>query len=173
MKLGLIPIRLTLEELCLSALMEAADAIDMAQDRAAFTDAMDHNYRIWLVMNEVGARDCWGIPPSGDVDFVLNRSATQGIGVNDGEIEAIITINRRVAKQLAAGGDVERIRTRIRLAYREGDGRGFIPWILEKMYEKSRLKSFFDPNGGQEAFHPVSYAAALECTSGGHGMKHR
>jgi hypothetical protein len=157
-----IPTRMTVKELCVAALMEAADGIEAARDEAAFRDAMDGNHRLWLAVREVSAVDGWAMPSFRDTDFVIHFSARLGSGVNDADVEAIIAINRRVAASLADHGDIACAGSGIRLAYREGGGGGYVPWMLEQIYKKGRLRSIFDPTSEQARLHPTIRAAALK-----------
>lgn len=159
---GFIPIRLTLAEICVAALMEAADGIEAARDEAAFMDALDGNHRLWLAVRDFGATAGWAEPSSRDAEFVISHSSGLGRGINDADVDAIIVINRHVAGKLAAGGDIPRVRARIRLAYREGGGGGFIPWMLGQIYKKGRLRSVFDPASEQGRLCPMIRAAALK-----------
>jgi len=142
-----IPIRLTLTEICAAALMETADSIDAARDTAAFVTALDGNHRLWLAMREVGMADGWTVPSSRDSEFAILRSSSLGRGVTDANVEALVAVNRRVAEKMAGNADIERIRTRVRLAYRENGGGGFVSWLLGGMRRKERLGTPSAPTG--------------------------
>lgn len=149
-----IPIQLTLAEICVAALTEAADGIEEARDMAAFLDALDINHRLWLAMREVGP------PEARDTEFAIARSSRLGRGVNDAEVEALVAINRRLAEELAANGAIGRIRTRVRLAYREDGGGGFVPWLLTQMNKKGRLRSLFIRTAERGASRPATEPAS-------------
>jgi len=140
-----IPIRLTIAEICLAALMEAADGIEAAHDTAAFQAALDSNHRLWLAMRALGERDGGAVPSFRDSEFSILESSRLGVGVTDATIETLVAINRRMANALGANGDIPRIRTRVRLAYRESCGGGLIPWLLAQMNRKDHLRSLFVP----------------------------
>jgi len=158
---GFIPSRPALERLCLAVLVEAADSIEAAKDEAAFLDALDGNHRIWLAVREASAMNDWAMPSSHDAEFVIQHSSSRVNGISDAEVEAIITINRRVAEHLADGDDMAGILNSIRLIYREGGGGGYIPWMLGQIYKKGRLRSAFDPTSEHGRLHPAIRAAAL------------
>ncbi|CUW39653.1 conserved protein of unknown function [Magnetospirillum sp. XM-1] len=159
---ALMQTRPSLSEFCIAALMEAADGIEAANDTAAFKDALNANFRVWLVVRECGVGNGWAVPTSREAEFVIQGSSGQGRGVNDDDIGAIIAINRRVAHGLAAGGDIARIRTRAVLAYREGGGGGgFAPWMVGQIYEKGCLRSAFDPTSEHGRLRPIIRAAAV------------
>ena len=162
MSLDFTPVPLTVANFCLTALVAAADAVEAARDKAAFTDALDCNHRIWLAVREVSALNGWSMPSSYDAEFVIEHSSSRGNGINDAEIEAIIAINRRVADHLADGDVLARIMTSIRLIYREGGGGEYIPWILGQIYKMGRLRSAFDPTSEQGRLRPTIRAAALK-----------
>ncbi len=138
---NIIPLRLTVVELCIAALMEAAEVIEAAHDAAAFLTALDGNHRLWLAVGEAVGTNGWTEPSRRDIEFAIDRSSTLGRGVKDADVEAMVAINRRMAEQLAVRIDVVRIRTRARLAYREGGGGGFFTWLLGQMNRKARIRS--------------------------------
>lgn len=147
-----IPIRLSLAEVCAAALMEAADDIEEAHAAAAFMDALDSNHRLWLAVRELGVIDGWILPPRRDADFAIQRSSRLGRGVTDAEVAALVAINRRMADHLTANGDVTRVRTRVRLAYREGGGGvGFVPWLLSQMHKMDRVRALVAPAADRRA----------------------
>lgn len=154
-----IPIRLTLVEICVTALMEAADGLDRAHDVAAFLDALEDSHVLWLAVQQVGARNGWAVPSPRDAEFVILCSSRLGRGVTDADVEALVTINRRVAQELAANGDIARIRTRVRQAYREDGGSGFVPWLQTQMNKKDRLRSLAAPTAERGANRPAIASA--------------
>lgn len=166
MKPGCIPIRLSLAEVCAAALMEAADSIETARDVGAFVDALDGNHRLWLVLRDIESREDWVAPPVRDAEFATENSSGLGKGLSDATIDSVIAINRKIALDLTLGGDITRICSRVRLAYREsGGGGGFAAWTLIQIYKKSRLKSVFSSGSPPRSCHPAIRAAAVRAAS--------
>jgi len=149
-----IPIRLTLAEICVAALTEAADAIDAAHDMAAFVTALDSNHRLWLALREVG------MAADRDSEFAILRSSSHGHGLSDATVSALAGLNRRLAAELAANGDVARICTRVRLAYRERGHGGFVAWLLNEIHSKDRLGAVFAPAAAGRVGAPLRAATA-------------
>jgi hypothetical protein len=137
-----IPVRLTLAEICVSCLVEAAILLETADDTDAFLTALDTNHRVWLSLVDVALRNGWDIPDRRLAEFVMATSCKCGCGVADEEVEALIEIGHRTAGQLAKGRDVAGIRRRAELAWRE-IGRthrlALLPWLLAEMARKARL----------------------------------
>lgn len=96
------------------------------------------------------------------------RSSKLGRGISDADVEALVAINRRLAGELAgelaAKGDIARSRTRVRLAYREVGGGGFIPWLLTQLDRKGRLRCLFVPAAERGAGRPMIGASASHLT---------
>lgn len=134
---NVIPIRLVLTDICVTALLEIADGLEDAHDMACYLEAMDSNHRLWRAVTELGATEGWIVPHHSE--FAIHLSSTGGRGVDDGDIDALVAINRRMARSLAGTGDIARIRTRVRLAYRESGCNGFCPWLLAQMDKKVRV----------------------------------
>ncbi|KIL99592.1 hypothetical protein CCC_04108 [Paramagnetospirillum magnetotacticum MS-1] len=144
-----------LAEICAAALIEAAECIEAARDVGAFVDALDGNHRLWLILRDIEARDDWIAPSIQDTEFATMNSAALGMGISDAVVGAVVVINRQIAGQLACGADLDGIRARVRLAYREsGGGSGFAPWALAQIYTRSRRRSAFprtEQRGGCQA----------------------
>lgn len=167
---GCIPIRLNLGEICAAALMEAADGIEAARDVGAFVDALDGNHRLWLVLRDMETREDWIAPPIREAEFATLNSAGLGKGLSDAAIDSVIAINRKIALELTVGGDIARICSRVRLAYREsGAGGGFAAWTLAQIYKKSRLRSVFSSASPPRDCRPAIRAAAARIVTELHG----
>jgi len=136
-----IPIRLSLADICVSALMEAADGLEEARDVAAFLDALENSRHLWLAVREACAKSGWAVPSPSDAEFIVHCSSRLGRGVTDADIDAMVAIKRRVARELAANNDIARIRTRARLAYREDGSGGFNSWLVSQMNKTHRLQA--------------------------------
>lgn len=140
-----IPIRLTMVEICVAALMESAETIEAAHDAAAFLAALSGNHRLWLAIRGIALKNDWSAPSLRNIEFAISRSSGLGRAVTDADVETLVAINRQVAFDLMTDGDIPRIRTRARLAYREGSGGGFIPWLVNEMATKDRLRVLVAP----------------------------
>ena len=116
---GIIPVRLSVEEICAAALMDAADNLDVADDARTFVDALEENHRLWLILRDVDlpARESAHATHDGDCAFTI--PAVQGRCTSDAAVSAMIAINQRIAARFAAGIDLENIRARVRLVHRE------------------------------------------------------
>ena len=133
------PIRPTLAEICAAAMVEAADAIEAACDAATFLAALGYNHRLWLAVRGLADQQDWPLPSPRDVHFAIRRSARLGRGLADADIEALVAINHHAAEELAGGGDMAGIRSRVRLAYRRrGRGDGFLAWLLGRIGPRGR-----------------------------------
>lgn len=137
---GFIPIRLTLPEICAASLMEAADGIEAARDTTAFQNALAGNHAIWLQVREVVVRHGWGRPPLRDCDIAIAHLARLGRDVTDADVNAVMAINRRTAADLAGCGNLDRVRTRIRLAHAESGSGDFLAWLLIQVTRRNGLQ---------------------------------
>ncbi len=137
-----IPIRLTLAESGAVALAEIAHDLDAALDAMAFLVALDNNHRLWLTLSDVAHRCGWRAPDRRLASFVTATSCQAGRGVDDEAVEALIGINLDVATELAAGQDMDTIRRRALLAWREAapsHGLDMERWLIGEMARKSRM----------------------------------
>jgi hypothetical protein len=137
-----IPVRLSLEESSAAALLEAAEELSAARDAEHFVEALNTNHRVWLALTDIAGRTAWGVPNPRMVDFVVATSCKAGHGVRDGDIEALIGINRDLSERLAAGRDLAAIRRRAELAWRESAAAASVPlhrWLIDEMERKARM----------------------------------
>ncbi len=135
-----IPVRLTLEESSAVALATAARHLDAAQDADDFAAALDNNHRLWLLLCEIGDRNCWAATDRRLTDFVVATSRKAGRGVDDDHVEALIDINRSVSARLTAGRDLSAIQRRAMLAWQEsGWVQSLERWLLAEIQRKSRM----------------------------------
>ncbi len=73
-------------------------------------------------------------------------------------MEALVAKNRHVAEILLPNHDMGRVRTRVRLAYRESGSGGFVPWLLAQMDKKARLRSQFVPIPASDTGSAAAFA---------------
>ncbi|MGE5504906.1 MAG: flagellar biosynthesis regulator FlaF [Actinomycetota bacterium] len=134
--------KLSLAESGAVALEDAADELNAASDSHEFLSALDFNHRLWLALTEIARDQGWTWPDRRQADFVVNITCRAGRGVRDDDVEALISINRELSRTLAAGRDLDGIRRRVVLAWRErGSGYG-IPldaWLLAEMRRKAHI----------------------------------
>ena len=135
-----IPVRLDVVDICIAALIHAADGIEAAADKDSFVSALADNHHVWMALREGGLNDDWfAAPGSRDARFAILTSSGHGRRISDGNVEALIAINRRVAGELAGGRDIDRIRARAWLGYQDGNEGGFLPWLTAQLSKKRRL----------------------------------
>lgn len=109
---------LNLAESSAVALTEAADELAAATSPAAFLAALDSNHRVWTALEHISRHRGWKIPERRLALFALNTSARGGRRVTDAHIEALIRVDREVSHALA-GGEIESLRARARLLWRQ------------------------------------------------------
>ncbi|MEW5727349.1 MAG: hypothetical protein AB1918_05940 [Pseudomonadota bacterium] len=83
-----------------SALAEIADRLDNCRDAASFVAALQDQGRLWRDMLAVGHALGCRIPDA-MAEFVAAATGHARAGVDDHEVEAMISINRRLAEELA------------------------------------------------------------------------
>lgn len=137
-----IPIRLSAEEICAAALMDAADNLDLAADVHAFIGALEENHRLWLILRDTDMAKAWITPATRNADFLSMGFADQGRCASDAAVSAMIAINQQIAERFAAGENMESIRARVRLAHREsGTAGGLVLWTLAQIVNLGRRNS--------------------------------
>jgi len=81
-----------------------------ADDAKAFVAALEMNGTVWREIETYSAAMGWRVPKK-TVDFALAASARARRGVDDSDVEALITINMRVAGKIdqacTPGGDLD------------------------------------------------------------------
>ncbi|HIJ61879.1 MAG TPA: hypothetical protein HPQ04_04230 [Rhodospirillaceae bacterium] len=141
-----IPIRLTLAELCVAALMQAADDLNAARDHAAFLEALANNYCLWQALTEAGEKNRQVVLSPRDCEFVLRRSSCVGHSLSDADVETLCAINRRISRDIARNIDIPRVRARAELAHQEAHGDGFMTWLLGEAHRKIWMETHAPPN---------------------------
>lgn len=140
-KISEVSRHLSLAETGALVLADAARDLDHADDAQKFLGALDRNRRIWKSIGRLAASRSWSVPDHRMVAYALRTTGqasgpTPGQIGHDDHIHALIDINRRVSKALAAGGDIERIRERAHAIW-EGRGRphgeDMDHWLLAEM----------------------------------------
>lgn len=125
--------QLSLAESGALALDEAAAALDGAIDSATFLDALARNRRVWRAIKDIAHRERWNVPSVRQTAFALGTTAKSA--VSDGDVHALVAVNRRVSSALAGGG-LEAIRQRAyflweRSGHPQGQALDF--WLLAEM----------------------------------------
>ncbi|MDO8605652.1 MAG: hypothetical protein Q7R40_03870 [Phaeospirillum sp.] len=90
---------------------------------------------------EVARHNKWEILDHRTSEFVMSTLRKCGCGIVDSDIEALIAINLGTSRHLASGRDVEQIRRRARLAWRESNRSGNTPlesWLIDQIERKAR-----------------------------------
>lgn len=95
---------LSLEERGARALEAAADKLDDARNAKDFRIAMEHNYRLWRALRDIALRQSWATPNSRMADYAMSTTGSQGCGVDDDHVSALVDLNRRVSRALATDG---------------------------------------------------------------------
>ncbi|MDA8229801.1 MAG: DUF2934 domain-containing protein [Magnetospirillum sp.] len=124
---------LSLEESGALALADAAQALDKADDTAAFLRALKDNHRLWTVLRNIAENRNWPVPDRRQTDFALVTSGESGI--SDDKVHALVEMNRRVSAELA-GGDIQRIRERAYFIWESlgrPQGQALDHWLLAEM----------------------------------------
>ena len=124
---------LSLAESGALALDHAASVLDHAVDGPAFMRALAHNRRVWSALRDIAERQNWRVPDHRQTAFALG--ATAKAGVNDDEVHALMSINRRVSQALA-GDDLDRIRLRAHAIWEQlgrPHGQALDHWLVAEM----------------------------------------
>ncbi|MBI5162384.1 MAG: DUF2934 domain-containing protein [Magnetospirillum sp.] len=136
-----IPVRLTLAESGAVALAEAARRLNNADNTSKFLSALDDNHRLWMTLAEVARTAAWAVPDRRLAHYVMATSCKAGCGVHDGDVEALIDINRDVSARLVRGRSIDSIRRRAELAWRESGRTGATleRWLIQEIARKAHL----------------------------------
>jgi hypothetical protein len=129
------PSDLSLAESGALALEDAAAALDMAVDPAAFLQALEHNRRVWNAISDIAQRQRWSVPDRRQTQFALGASNKAG-GVSDTDVHALVNINRQVSQALANGCDLDKIRERAYFIWESRgrpQGQDIDCWVLAEM----------------------------------------
>jgi len=135
----LIPVKLTLPEICAAALLNAAEELAAATDLPKFVTALDGNYRLWQTLVNVAPLNGWDFPTFQDASYVFTTSCRQGAGVSDGDIDALVEINHRGAHEFAPRADRFGVLNRARLACAEGAAHRVGQWLLSQIERRSHV----------------------------------
>lgn len=98
-----IPMKLSPAETWAAALLTAADELAAAADLPEFITAINTNHRLWRMLMEMVPFDGWDMLTRHDADFAVTKTCDHGIGVNDGDVTALVEINQRAARGLVPG----------------------------------------------------------------------
>ena len=94
-------------------LLDAASRLDAAADVNEFVRALEFNQRAWVALAAMGEDEA-GLPRERLATLAAKVSALMGqatrSGLNDGQVEYLITLDRRVAKELCGEQCLERLR---------------------------------------------------------------
>ena len=124
---------LSLRETGALILNDAATAIDMAEDSAAFLRALEHNRQVWNTLKDISECQSWGIPDRRQTEFALG--ATMRSGISDHDIDTLLDINRSVSAALA-DGSIDLIRLRAYYIWENQghpQGQDMDHWLLAEM----------------------------------------
>ena len=58
-----IPVRLVVADICIAALIHAADCIEGAADKDSFVLALADNHLVWMALREAGVIEDWFAAP--------------------------------------------------------------------------------------------------------------
>jgi len=128
------PSDLSLAESGALALEDAAAALDLAVDPAAFLQALEHNRRVWNAISDIAQRQRWSVPDRRQTQFALG--ASNKAGVSDEDVHALVSINRQVSAALANGGNIDHIRERAYFIWESRgrpQGQELECWVLAEM----------------------------------------
>lgn len=137
-----IPVRLSLVEGSAVALLEAADNLATAGDAFQFVAALDVNRRLWLTLSDVAEHNGWPVPDAKTTDSVMTATRYAGRGTWTDSAGVLAAMNRETSRALAAGRDLDAVRARAMLAWKEnGEPRGFRldHWLIAEIERKGRL----------------------------------
>jgi Protein of unknown function (DUF2934) len=112
---------------------DAATALDGAKDSTAFLQALERNREVWRTLKDVAEQGHWSVPDRRQTEFALG-TATR-VGVSDGDVSALVDINRSVSAALA-GGDIDGIRERAYFIWESRGrphGQAMDHWLLAEM----------------------------------------
>ena len=139
---AVIPVSLSLKETSAVALVEAAVCLNGASNIDDFISALDKNHRLWRTLIEFSRRNGWDHIDRRTGEFVMATLHKCGCGVIDSDIEALVSINNGISQRLADGREVERIRRRAQLAWRDSGVSEAIPleaWLIDRIEAKAQL----------------------------------
>ena len=141
-----IPIRLTLAELCAAALENFVDDLENARDAGSFLVALEVNHRLWLALE--------GMVENGQL-HVDRRAARDAVrlsasrGIPDLQVAALTVLERAIAAELVPCTNLDAVRARIRMAYREsGCQIELKEWLLDEIGRKRCLQAWAGEHPG-------------------------
>ncbi len=132
-----IPVKLTLAEVCAAALLNAADELTAAADLSEFVTALNANHRLWQILVEMAPLNRWTFPVLRDADYAITKSRKLGTGVDDDDIEVLVEINQRAARDFAPMADGFGVLNRARLACTEAQAQRLGQWLLSQIERRS------------------------------------